>query len=273
MNLAHSLLCSSSLLSLVLAATTGCEIDQKLGDLDASASATATDSDTSTADATDTVDPPTSSSEDSGNPAFSCPDNPAYTCTVPVDCENEYDCGGPLSEADAEGCLRPRCDGEEECPDGYTCVTLGDWGSCASSSWSCEADGDQCSCGGTADCDEDVSICIQDEVAPPAACNTFTDEASCLAAGCSAFMLAPRVEFDEAAVTCSCAEPEPTCLWFPGGTPGGDDVITPYVGFMDEDRVMRLLPATYDVEPLGWHTCSDVVDEAACTCAQALSCP
>lgn len=266
MTLARTLLCSSSLLALI--AAFGCEVDQKLGDLD-DASATASDS-----SATDTVDPPTSSDEDTGDPVFSCPDNPDYTCTVPVDCENEYDCGGPLSEADAEGCLRPRCDAGE-CPDGYSCVRLGDWGSCAASSWGCEAEGDQCSCGGTADCSEDVSICVQDEVAPPAACNTFTDEASCLAAGCSAFLLAPRVEFDEAAGTCSCAEaePVPTCLWFPGGNQGADDVITPYVAYGVEGREMRLLPATYEEPPLGWHVCSDIVDEPACTCAQALSCP
>jgi len=267
MTLARTLACSSSLLALALAAF-GCEIDQKLGDLD-DATASATDSESS---ATDTVDPPTSSDEDAGDPFLLCPDNPDFTCTVPLDCENEYDCGGPLSEADAEGCLRPRCS-VGECPDGYTCVHLRDWGSCASSSWSCEADGDQCGCGGTADCSDSVAICVQEEVAPPAACNSFTDEASCLAAGCSAFMLAPRVEFDELAGTCSCAEAEPTCLWFPGGNQGGDDVITPYFTYGEEDRVVRLLPASYDVTPLGWHACSDGFDDELCACAQALSCP
>jgi hypothetical protein len=253
-----SILSSSSLLALTLAlCATGCEVDQKLGDLDA----------------TDTDDPPTSSGEDTGNPVPLCPDNPEFTCTVPLDCENELNCGGPLAEVDAEGCLRPRCDGGA-CPNGYTCVHLSDWGSCAASFMGCEADGDQCSCGGTADCSDSVSICVQDEVAPPAACNSFTDEASCLAAGCSAFVLAPVVEYDEAAGTCSCAEaePEPTCLWFPSGNQGGDDVITPYYAYDSDGIQMRLLPASYDETPLGWHECSDVFDAETCACAQALSC-
>jgi hypothetical protein len=269
MTLARTLRCSSPLLALALALTaTGCEVDQKLGDLD---DASATDSETS---ATDTVDPSSSSDEDSGDPPSACLQHENFTCNGPLDCSFEP-CGrgGPLAEIDENGCLRPRCD-NGMCPDGYSCVNLGDWGSCAASSWSCAADGDQCSCGGTADCSDSVSICVQDEVAPPAACNSFTDEASCLAAGCSAFVLAPVVEYDEAAGTCSCAEaePEPTCLWFPSGNQGGDDVITPYYAYDSDGIQMRLLPASYDETPLGWHECSDVFDAETCACAQALSC-
>lgn len=263
MTLARSLLFASVACSLALAAV-GCQVDKSLGDLD---DATATDSAGS-----GTASASAGSSEDTGAPALACPDNPDFTCTVPLDCAFEQ-CGGPLAEVDAEGCLRPRCDGGQ-CPDGYTCVTLGDWGSCASSSWACSESEGECGCGGTADCSDSVSICVQDEEAPPAACSDFTDEASCLAAGCSAFVMAPQVEFDPGAGTCACAaaEPVPTCLWFPTGSSGGDDVITPYVSFGIQDGGMRLFPATYDEEPLGWHACSDVYDDALCACAQALTC-
>lgn len=266
MTLAHSLLCSSSLIALALTAPAGCQVDKNLGDLDDDT--TATDSASS-----GTSTPSTEGTEDTGAPALACPDNPEYTCSTPLDCAFEQ-CGGPLAEVDADGCLRPRCDGGQ-CPDGYTCVSLGDWGSCGASSWGCGADEEgMCGCGGTADCSESVSICVQDEEAPPAACNDLTDEASCLAAGCSAFHLAPRVEIDQASGTCSCvaAEPVPTCLWFPGGNQGGDDVITPYVSY-DEEGGIRLLPQSYDETPLGWHACTNVYDEALCACAQALSCP
>ena len=267
MTLARTLLCSASMLAVLpfaLIAQIACEVDKDLGDPDTT---TATDSGSGTTD-----DPTrTSSDDDTSGPAPLCPDNPGFTCTAPLDCD-EYGCGGPLGEVDAEGCLRPRCDGGQ-CPDGYTCVDLGAWGSCAASSFGCEQSEDECGCGGTADCSEDVSICVQDEEAPPASCNELTDEASCLDAGCSAFFLAPRVEFDVATGTCSCAEPEPTCLWFPGGTPAGDDAITPYVFTTFETEVMRLLPATYDVDPLGWDLCTEAGDPQVCACAQALSCP
>ncbi len=253
-------------LLLALVAVAGCQVDKHLGELDDDTTATG-----SGGSAGDTSMP--GSTEDTGAPAPACPDNPGFTCTVPLDCAFEQ-CGGPLAEVDAEGCLRPRCD-TGPCPDGYTCVDLGDWGSCAPSSWDCSEFEGECGCGGTADCSEGVSICVQDEQAPPAACNDFTDEASCLAAGCSAFVLAPRAEVDPSSGSCSCvgAELVPTCLWFPGGNLGGDDVITPYVSFDQDEGGIRLLPASYDEDPLGWHACSDVHDEPSCACLQALSCP
>jgi hypothetical protein len=265
MRLARAWFYSSSLLASSLLALAACQVDKSLGDLD-DATATATES---AGSGTETSS--SGSTDDTGAPA--CLQHPSFTCEVPIDCAFEQ-CGGPLAEVDAEGCLRPRCNGEP-CPDGYTCVNLGAWGSCAASSWSCGPYEGECGCGGTADCSESVSICVQDEQAPPAACNTLTDEASCLAAGCSAFVLAPRVEVDLASGTCSCAgeELEPTCLWFPSGNQGGDDVITPYVATGDDGGFIRLLPASYDETPLGWRTCTDRYDEALCACAQALSCP
>jgi hypothetical protein len=260
MTLARTLLCSASLLA--LAAATGCEVDKSLGDLD-DATATDTSGTGTSSDAT---------AEETGTQA-ACLQHETFTCSAPLGCAFEQ-CGGPLAEVDAEGCLRPRCNGGQ-CPDGYSCVSLGDWGSCASSSWSCSEFEGECGCGGTADCSEGVAICVQDEEAPPAACNDFTDEASCLAAGCSAFVLAPRAEVDVASGTCSCAaaEPAPTCLWFPSGNQGGDDVISAYVSFDQDDGGIRLLPARYDEDPLGWHACSDRYDEPLCACLQALSCP
>lgn len=264
--MARSLPCSSPLLALALFAAFGCEIDKNLGDLDDAGSGSATE----TGPGTDTGEPPAESS-DTGAPPSVCLQHETFTCDVPVDCSIEPCGGGPLAELDENGCLRPRCDGGA-CPDGYSCVDLGDWGSCAPSSWSCEGMGDECGCGGTADCSDSVSICVETEIAPPAACNTIDDEATCLDSGCSAFHLVPRVSFDVTSGTCACAELEPACLWFPGGSSGGDAAITPYVAFEGEDWALRLLPASYDVTPLGWQPCEDLLGEEICACAQALSC-
>jgi hypothetical protein len=268
MTLARTLLCSSPLLALALTAALGCEIDKNLGDLDDAGTSQGTGS------GTDTAEPPAESSEssdDTAAPPSACLQHETFSCTVPIDCSFEPCGSGPLAEIDENGCLRPRCD-SGACPDGYSCVNLGDWGSCAASSWSCEASGDECGCGGTADCNDSVSICVETEIAPPAACNTITDEPTCLDSGCTAFHLVPQVTFDETTGTCACADPEPTCLWFPGNNSAGDDAITPYVAYDGENRVLRLLPASYDVSPLGWRPCSDLLDEEICACAQALSC-
>jgi len=98
-----------------------------------------------------------------GSPAL-CPDNPG-TCPF-SECETGFACGGPLSTFDADGCPRPSC-GIDPCDEGRTCVTVGDYGGCAASSWTCTIEDDgTCGCGGTADCSGDVSICVPDEVAP-----------------------------------------------------------------------------------------------------------
>ena len=104
--------------------------------------------------------------EDTGDvPANACPDSPEeYACTVPTTC-NGF-CGGIQSEYDADGCLRSRCQTDDECADGRTCVRLGDWGGGAPSSTFCEMSEGECVSGGTADGNADIRVCIPDEEIP-----------------------------------------------------------------------------------------------------------
>ena len=131
----------------------------------------------------DTDDEPTdsatgdSSSELTGNPGGVqlCPDNPGMCADVDGNFCGD-DAGGPISEFDADCCLRPRCDGDGQCPDGRVCVVLGSWGTGAASWTECAPEGDACSCGATADGDPDAAVCVPAELAPlapaPEQCNT-----------------------------------------------------------------------------------------------------
>jgi hypothetical protein len=219
-------------------------------------------------------DDPSMGETDGPNLPLACELNPDYSCTsAPPPCEDDW-CGGPLSGFDADGCPRISCGGDRSCPGGYTCVTLGDWGACGASSTFCEEFEGECACGGTLDCSPFVSYCVEDEIAPPAVCHTFTDETSCLEAGCSTFFLAPRIDWSsESPDACSCGELVPTCLWFADGEPGGDSARHPYVRLDDDEADdMRLFHTIFDVPPLGWHPCSDVMWHPACACAQGLDC-
>ena len=244
----------------------GCILSKDVGDSPA-------DSDGPDPTVADTEDPSEGETGGSDLPLV-CELNPAYACaTPPPPCDDEW-CGGPLSGLDADGCPRLTCSGDSSCPSGYTCVTLGDWGACDASSTFCEEFEGVCSCGGTADCSPYVSYCVEDEIAPPAVCHTFTDQASCLEAGCSAFFMAPRIETgDESPDECSCGELVPTCVWFPNGEPNADDAYHPYVRFDDEaGDDLLLFPAIFEEPPLGWRACSDVDWYPACACAQGLNC-
>ncbi|MEM7155371.1 MAG: hypothetical protein AAF799_21155 [Myxococcota bacterium] len=142
------------------------------------------DSDSDSDSGVDTDDPvlttgePPAETEDV--PANACPDSPEdYACTVPTTC-NGF-CGGMGSEYDADGCLRSRCSIDDDCADGRTCVRLGDWGGGAPSSTFCEMSEGECVCGGTADGNVDIRVCIPDEEIPefdPAVCSELGSGAS-----------------------------------------------------------------------------------------------
>lgn len=195
-----------------------------------------------------------------GEPPLECPDNPSFTCSEVIDC-NDAHCGAPGSEFDADGCQRVRCGDGTPCPAGRVCVALGGIDSCAPSTsvW-VEDENGVCGGGGTADCSPFVSVCVEESVAFPTACGELEDEASCLAAGCSAWI-------DTASVGtpgCTCESTGGTCVWWEDGMPGADDAPAIYVR---GDGVARLFVASWDPPPFGWHTCEESEFGAAeCVC-------
>ncbi|MCA9708308.1 MAG: hypothetical protein KDK70_20825 [Myxococcales bacterium] len=103
---------------------------------------------------------------DTDEPGQVCPDSPPeFACSVPTAC-NGF-CGGVQSEFDADGCLRARCTTDEDCPGDRVCVRLGDWGSGASSTTTCEMFDGTCECGGTLDGSVNVRVCMPPEEVPP----------------------------------------------------------------------------------------------------------
>ncbi len=105
--------------------------------------------------------------QESGDPGpgGQCSDNPG-TC---ADVDGNFcgdSAGGPISEFDADCCVRPRCDFDGECDGDRVCVALGLWGSGASSSLWCTIEDDACVCGATADGAPDPRVCVRPEDAP-----------------------------------------------------------------------------------------------------------
>jgi hypothetical protein len=253
---------------LLLLPTSGCILAKDIGDSPAD---TDGPSETDSEDAGSASTDPSAGETSEASLPLMCELNPDFNCETPLPCDAMY-CGTVLSGLDKDGCPRLPCGGAESCPAGYSCVTLGDWGMCGSSHTWCEEYEGECLCGATDDCSPHVSYCVEDEIAPPAVCSNFTDEASCLEAGCTTFFMAPQVDH-ESGEDCSCGELVPTCLWFPTGNLGGDDAITPYV-FLDDVNGydIRLFPQSYDAQPLGWQSCDEVQWLETCTCARSLSC-
>lgn len=192
-----------------------------------------------------------------------CPQSEDFTCSSPLPCDGIVECGTFGSGLDAQGCPRPRCSEADPCDDGMVCVRLGDIGSCSSSSTFCEDNElGECSCGGTDDCNGDVSICMPPEVAFPQACSILTDEASCLAAGCTAWVETAAPEWNGDA--CLCEGTGGTCVWFPDGEPehAGDQI---YLTAFEERP--RFFFDAWVTPPYGWITCADGINDVEeCLC-------
>jgi hypothetical protein len=254
-----------SLLLLTLVLSPACVLDKDVGDSPADDSAEPGNPSSSGTDGGET------DTDGTGTPnASACELNPDFMCDEPLGCETTQ-CGQIFSQFDAEGCPRLGCSEDRPCLTGYSCVRLGDWGTCGSSGILCDEIDGVCGCTITDDCSPNVAHCVEDEIAPPAACNTIDDETTCVASGCTS-TVTQRVEYEEGG-DCSCGELGPTCLWHPGGELGGDDAITPYV-FMDdvEGYEIRLFPQSYDEPPVGWTPCSEVDWFEPCVCAASLAC-
>lgn len=149
-------------------ACAACVTGKSVGELDDDGDS----GDSGSIDSSASSTPATSNGDDATDPTAGDTGVPGLCPLEPFECSSDGFCSGdsclsPLSQWDENGCPRASCGGDGTCPDGQVCLRLGDWGSCAASSWGCELYEGECVCGGTADCSEDVSHCIPEEIAPP----------------------------------------------------------------------------------------------------------
>ncbi len=185
----------------------------------------------------------TTDGADCGSPSWDqdCP---------PVDC-NKYVCGTLFSRYDEQGLRRKSCNSTACCGPGFECFRPYDWGGCVPSVWGCNSATEDC--GG--------SYCVPKELGPPPYACGGTDEASCLAAGCT-FVMAPYFYKSD---TCDCGPPMPLCLWFPEA---GPSVEKPTAYYPDSGNDPRLLPMEWSAPPFSWQPCAGDPDAPlSCSCA------
>ena len=119
--------------------------------------------------------PSSSSSSTSEPPEYNCPPNPYSNCTVAPDCDL-YHCGDlDRSYLDADGCLRPRCGAEGQCPSGMHCyapVHCG--GECVELDPECSMSQGECQCYGQPQCG--TWFCLPEEEWPPGCCPLDSDD-------------------------------------------------------------------------------------------------
>lgn len=108
------------------------------------------------------------------------------------------------------------------------------------------------------------SYCVPAELGPPPFACGGTDEASCLAAGCT-FVLAPPMF--ASMNTCECGPALPLCLWFPEA---GSSVVKPTAYYPKGSNEVRLFPMEWSAPPFGWKPCAgDPEAPTDCACADA----
>src|SRR5262249_49520002 len=118
--------------SLLLGLVTACVIPKTVGEHDdidsdgtdetiAPETTSTTGPDDGPSTSASTTDDPTMQ-----GPPVECPDSPPGTCIGPN--TGEFGCGKAFSRFDGDGCMRPRCGPEGECPAGRTCVDFRDYG-------------------------------------------------------------------------------------------------------------------------------------------------
>lgn len=200
-------------------------------------------------------------SSESGGPTTGGPagcDNPAFTCSVPVDCE-QWQCGALGSPFDAAGCLRPRCV-DEPCGADEICYSVGEGDCGALDVIGCgDVDG-ACSCEFSPRCGG--NHCIPADEGPPVLCPEITEEAACEAAGCSEFTtIAPWSMVDGACVQ---GPVEPLCMWFPGDAWGGTASPAPFYEIATGRA--ELFSTGWVDPPIGWAPCGGPDSPPACAC-------
>lgn len=100
-----------------------------------------------------------------------CPVDPRSTCTATVDCSfAAFHCGEVVSWWDAQGCLRPACGGEGECPRGSTCWRSWECDECLPPITNCyDNEAGECACSGDGVCSS--AVCVPDDLLATAACH------------------------------------------------------------------------------------------------------
>ncbi|WP_434427823.1 hypothetical protein [Nannocystis pusilla] len=244
----------SALLMLSAAlAQPSCTYPQVLGDAPPG-SDTSGSTDTSGSPGTGTLDPPTG-----GEPGV-C-DNPAFTCSQPIDCE-QWDCGALASPFDAGGCLRPSCS-DSPCAADELCYSVEQPGECPAEIVGCGDDPEAgaCVCEFSDACT--TRHCIPADEGPPVECPPLTDKDACLAAGCSEFYTLTywRIDAGECVID---QQAGPACVWFPTDTWGGSASPGPFY----EKATGRAVEfqTIWDVPPHGWGDCTDPDAPPACAC-------
>ncbi len=105
----------------------------------------------------------TSTSSESGEPAAICPE--WSPCGTPVVCGPMTHHCGERTAIDDDGCPRPFCESNEECPAGYSCFRPNDWGDCGAHGCYEEPSG-ACECGFGLDCNANAH-CVPEALVPP----------------------------------------------------------------------------------------------------------
>jgi len=223
-------------------------------------------------------------------PQLACPE--FSQCSFALDCDEEsfFQCGDLLSRADVDGCPRPFCDSDEECPEGYRCVLPRGWGKCSPNPCNDNPDDGTCECPFVGLICESKGSCVSEDTFPPPEptghdyCALHTDEESCNAV--PPIALSPiderrcrwyegfEMDFGE-----SCSERVPTARCVYTHESKGieacenDDALRPVAGVdvAQPDRVTVLL-IDDEYEPLyvggveEWVHCG-WIDSAECDCA------
>lgn len=170
-----------------------------------------------------------------------------------VDCQKQS-CGGLFDKYDEQGVRRKGCDVVTCCETGFECFRPFDWGGCVPSLWGCGFQSEDC--GG--------AYCVPKALNPPPIACGGTDEASCVASGCS-FVLAPW--FAKTGKDCECGEAAPLCLWFSEPVTSVDEPTAYYEEFGVNVRVLQ---QAWSAPPHGYKPCAGDPDApAGCGCVDS----
>ena len=101
-----------------------------------------------------------------------CLQHEDFQCAAGIECPatpNHTDWCGPDGPFDENGCLRRRCQEDDDCESGEVCYApaMCHQDACVASSWSCEEGDDRsCICGGSGDCATTPIYCIRADDVP-----------------------------------------------------------------------------------------------------------
>jgi hypothetical protein len=101
------------------------------------------------------------------------------------------------------------------------------------------------------------------ESVPAQPCDEITDEAECLAAGCTSLVTVRPIENGDA---CECGAPEPLCVWAPEPLTGAPAPTIYYHQFGGSSAVFD---TAFDLPPYGWYPCGHPDDNEECACVVA----